>query len=276
MTVNVADSVFPAYDALKTYGPDAVGLAVIVSVALVFPAGTVTWNDVNPPWVIVTMPPPVGAAEESVTVAILEAPAFTVVGLNANAFNAGPVVVTVNTAALVAEPVGVATATLPVVDPVATIAVTEVADNTVTEVATVPLTLTVVVVPRLVPVIVIFVPTGPDVGVKEVIVGAAVVTVNDAALVPVPPDVITEIFPVVAPAGTTAFSDVAETDVTEPETVPLNFTHVMFVRFVPVIVTTVPAGPVIGVKDVIVGGSAGARVLTADVAVMIPSVEVTL
>ena len=35
---------------------------------------------------------------------------------------------------------------------------------------------------------------------------------------------------------------------------PLNFTEVVPVKFVPVTVTVVPTGPLVGVNDVIVGG----------------------
>jgi hypothetical protein len=54
-------------------------------------------------------------------------------------------------------------------------------------------------------VIVTVVPTGPKVGVNEVIVGAPVlVTVITCELQLVPPGVVTQIFPVVAPVGTFA------------------------------------------------------------------------
>lgn len=57
---------------------------------------------------------------------------------------------------------------------------------------------------KSVPLIVTLVPTGPLAGVKLVIVGAGTntVTVKSAALVPVPPAVVTVILPEVAPAGT--------------------------------------------------------------------------
>ena len=70
-------------------------------------------------------------------------------------------------------------------------------------VAPVPLKATAVAPVRLVPVITTLVPTGPLVGLKLVIVGAAA-TVKELALVAVPPGVVTEIVPVVAPAGTVA------------------------------------------------------------------------
>ena len=71
-------------------------------------------------------------------------------------------------------------------------------------VALVPLNLTDVAPVRFVPVITTEAPTGPLVGAKLVIVGAPVATVKLLALVAVPPGVVTEIGPVVAPAGTVA------------------------------------------------------------------------
>ena len=63
---------------------------------------------------------------------------------------------------------------------------------------------------KFVPVILTDVPTGPKVGVNEVIVGAGTgVTVKLVALVACPAAVYTWIGPVVAPAGTTAVAPVA-------------------------------------------------------------------
>jgi hypothetical protein len=56
---------------------------------------------------------------------------------------------------------------------------------------------------KLAPLIVTLVPTGPLVGVKPVIAGG-LTTVKLLALVAVPPDVVTLIGPLVAPAGTVA------------------------------------------------------------------------
>ena len=67
-----------------------------------------------------------------------------------------------------------------------------------------PLNRTAVAPVKLVPLIVTLVPTGPLVGVKLVIVGGPAVTVKALALVAVPPEVVTLIGPVVAPAGTVA------------------------------------------------------------------------
>ena len=75
---------------------------------------------------------------------------------------------------------------------------------------------------KFVPVIVTVVPTLPDVGVNDVIVGMApAVTVKLVALVAVFPPTVTVIFPVDAPAGTVVVIEVAVLAVTTA-VVPLN------------------------------------------------------
>jgi hypothetical protein len=118
--------------------------------------------------------------------------------------------------------------------------------------ATVPLNRTLVAPVRFVPLIVTAVPTGPLDGLNDVIVGAEAVTVKSPALVAVPPGVVAEIFPVVAPEGTVASMRMAETTV-KLAAVPLKRTLVAPVRFVPLIVTAVPTGPLDGLNDVIIG-----------------------
>jgi hypothetical protein len=83
----------------------------------------------------------------------------------------------------------------------------------------------------------------------------AVVTVKSAVLVAVPPGVVSEILPVVAPDGTTAVTDVDVFD-ERAALVPLNLTADTLVRFVPVMTTLVPIGPLVGLNDVIVGNAA--------------------
>ena len=78
------------------------------------------------------------------------------------------------------------------------------------------------------------------------------VTVKLFVLVAVPPGVVTLSGPVVAPVGTVAWIVVAEVTVKLALT-PLNVTVVAPVKFVPLIVTLVPTGPLVGVKLVIVG-----------------------
>jgi hypothetical protein len=100
------------------------------------------------------------------------------------------------------------------------------------------------------PLIVTVLPTLPLFGLMPVILGP--VTVNEPVLVAVPPGVVSVIFPVVAPLGTTAVTLVLETDV-NAAAVPLNFTEVTPVKFVPWIVTVVPTLPFTGLKLEIVG-----------------------
>src|SRR5882672_8372102 len=71
-------------------------------------------------------------------------------------------------------------------------------------------------------------------------------------LVAVPSAVTTLIGPVVAPLGTVAKIAVAEVTV-KLALVRLNFTAVAPVKFVPLIVTLAPTGPLTGVKLLIVG-----------------------
>jgi hypothetical protein len=124
---------------------------------------------------------------------------------------------------------------------------------------------------RFVPVIVTFVPTGPEAGVNDVIVGGKGITVKFAALGAVPPAVVTPILPVVAPAGTVAFSEAAETAVTAAAATPLNLIDEPAVKFVPAIITTVPGVPEAGVNDVTVGAG-GVTVKAPKVVAVSPAV----
>jgi hypothetical protein len=126
--------------------------------------------------------------------------------------------------------------------------------------------------------IVTVVPIGPLPGVKLVIVGSEEpVTVKFVALKAVLPPTVTVIFPVVAPDGTTVVMLVVELVMTVV-IVPLNLTTLLVwvaLKFVPVMVTIVPTGPVVGVKLVIVGGDDPVMVkLAALVAVLPPTVTV--
>jgi hypothetical protein len=95
------------------------------------------------------------------------------------------------------------------------------------------------------------VPAVPKAGVKELIVGG-VITVKLVLLWPVPAELVTVMRPVVAPGGTVAVMRVLEFTV-KVAWAPLNVTEVTAVKFVPVMVTVVPAGPDVGVNDVTVG-----------------------
>src|SRR5438046_4787524 len=78
-------------------------------------------------------------------------------------------------------------------------------------------------------------------------------TVKLAALLAVPPGVVTLIGPLEAPAGTVVVIAVAELTV-KLALVPLNSTAEAPVKLVPLMVTLVPTGPLPGVKLEIVGG----------------------
>src|SRR5689334_3622795 len=143
----------------------------------------------------------------------------------------------------------------PLVARLGTTAVSDVSETTLKRTAGVPLNSTAVVPVKPVPVMVTVVPTGPLSGVKLVMVGAGI-TVKLELLVAVPPGALTLIGPVVAVAGTVAEIEVSEMTVNVALT-PLNLTAVAPVKFVPVIVTLVPAGPLVGVKLVNVGSDSG-------------------
>ena len=110
-----------------------------------------------------------------------------------------------------------------------------------------PLKATAVAQVRLVPVIVTAVPTCPLVGVKLLMVGAgtASVTVKLSVELALPPGVVTEIFPVVAPLGTVAAIWV-ELATVKAAFVPLKATTVAPIRLLPVMVTAVATGPLPG------------------------------
>ena len=155
-----------------------------------------------------------------------------------------PVPVTVKFVELVAVPLGVVTEIRPVVAPEGTVALIRVAFCTVKVVAETPLKRTAVAPVKFVPLIWTEVPTGPLVGLNDVIVGAPVpVTVKFVELVAVPLGVVTEIRPVVAPEGTVALIRVAFCTVKVVAETPLKRTAVAPVKFVPLIWTEVPTGP---------------------------------
>jgi hypothetical protein len=150
----------------------------------------------------------------------------------------------------------------PVAAPAGTVAVIVVAEFTV-KLALVPLNSTAVAAVKFVPLIVTLVPTGPLAGVKLATVGG-LITVKLLALLAVPAGLVTLIGPVAAPAGTVAVIVVAEFTV-KLALVPLNSTAVAVVKFVPLIVTLVPTGPLLGVKLATVGGLETVTVTGLDV-----------
>ncbi len=161
----------------------------------------------------------------------------------------------VNVPQLDAVPPEVVTVILPVA-PLPTIALMEVVLITVKEAAAVLPMVTAVTPVKLVPLMDTAVPTPPLVGVNEVMVGGPIY-VKVQQLVAVPLDVVTVILPV-APLPTVAFMVVVLFTVKEAAAVPPMVTAVTPVKFVPVMVTTVPALPLLGVNEVRVSSQANA------------------
>jgi len=182
---------------------------------------------------------------------------------------------TTNVAALVAVPPAVVTLSAPVVAPTGTVVWIAVADVTV-YVAAVPLNFTADVPVKLAPLIVTLAPSAPFPGEKLVIVGTGTKFV---ALVAVPPGAVTRSGPVDATAGTVAWMAVSDVTVNVAALAPLNVTADAAVKFRPLIVTTVPTGPLAGAKLVIVGATMKLVALVAVppdvVAVIVPLVAPT-
>jgi len=170
-----------------------------------------------------------------------------------------------------AVPPGVVTPTLPDA-PVPTTAVTLVAELTVNEDAVTPPKFTTVApAKKLVPVIVIVVPSPPLVGANEVIVGGGINA--KPSFDPIPPGVVTVTLPD-APGPTMAVMLVGELTVNDDAAIPPKFTSVVPVKFVPVIVIAVPIAPLDGLNEVIVGGEINVK--PANVAVPPGVVTLTL
>jgi len=145
---------------------------------------------------------------------------------------------------------------LPVVAPVGTMTVMLVFVDDVTA-AIVLLNLTiwsVGVVLKFVPLMITSAPAAPVVGLKLVIVGVGNTTKSEV-LVPVTPPTVTEIFPVLAPAGTTVVILVV-VDAVTLATTPLNLTTLLagtLLKLVPVNMTIAPGAPLAGLKSLITG-----------------------
>ena len=164
----------------------------------------------------------------------------------------GATLETVKFEPLVAVPAVVVTVILPVVAPEGTAAVT-LPSFTKLKLADVPLNLTPFTPVKWFPLIVTEVPTPPLDGEKLLIVGAvALLTVKLDALVAVPAGVVTVILPVVAPEGTVPVT-LPSFEKLKVADVPLNLTAFTPVKWLPLIVTEVPALPLDGEKLLIVG-----------------------
>src|SRR5437763_1381463 len=160
---------------------------------------------------------------------------------------------TVKFTPLLATPPTVTT-TLPVVAPPGTDATMLVALQLLVLAAVASKVTVSVVVPKLVPVMVTAVPTGPVVGFRLVMAGADEVTVKFAPLLAIPPTVTTTL-PVVAPLGTDTTMLVALQLAVVAE-VPLKVTVPVVPKLVPVMVTAVPTGPEVGFRLVMAGADA--------------------
>jgi hypothetical protein len=169
---------------------------------------------------------------------------------------------TVNVIPLLANPPTVTT-TLPVVAPIGTFAAIDVLLH-VTIVAAVPLNVTVLlpcVAPKFVPAIATVVPAAPEVGERLLIPGR---TENGEPLLATPLTVTTTL-PDVAPVGTFAAIAVL-LHVTIVAAVPLNVTVLVpcvVPKFVPAIVTVVPAAPEVGERPEIIAGTVNVMPLLA-------------
>src|SRR5436190_933670 len=95
------------------------------------------------------------------------------------------------------------------------------------------------------PPIVMMLPTAPEVGLKLAIFGR---TVKLVVLVPDPPGLVTVILPVMAVVGTVALMELQETTTGAPADTPPKLTSVTESRAVPLMVTSVPVVPLLGVK----------------------------
>jgi len=163
--------------------------------------------------------------------------------------------VMVKLAADAAEPKELVSVIGPLVAVLGTLALNWVSEMAHMVVAGVPLKLTPVVPVKFVPVRITVQPVDPLVGENELTVGIpAESTVNGVPLKlqPVPEGVVTLSEPVVAPPGTVAVIWVSES-MLKLAAARLNATPVAPLKFVPVIVTVVPAGPLLGVKEPIPG-----------------------
>jgi hypothetical protein len=148
-----------------------------------------------------------------------------------------------------AVPPGVVRLTAPVA-PVPTMAMIEVDDTTVNDVTNVPPNVMADVLLKFVPVILIIVPAAAVLGANAVIVGGGIKV--KPAKEAVPPGVVKLTAPV-APVPTMAIIEVDETTVNDVTGVPPNVIADVLLKFVPVMLISVPAAAVLGVNAVIVG-----------------------
>jgi len=132
------------------------------------------------------------------------------------------------------------------------------------------------VAPKFVPVMVTVVPTGPEAGVKLVMLGGEF-TVKLMPLLATPPTVKTTL-PVVAPAGTGAMIFVA-LQLVDVAAVPLKVTELVPCddpKAVPVIEIDMPTDPEVGFKPVIMGAGTALLTLNGTGALVVAFPEVSV
>ena len=140
--------------------------------------------------------------------------------------------------------------------PPGTVAVIRLSETTVKE-AGVPPKVTLVVPVKNEPVIVRVVPVGPLAGENPVTVGGGGVTLKFVEVLPVPAELVTVMGPVVGVDTVGTHAVICVSEITEKlAAAPLKATAVVPVKWLPVMVTGVPAVPLVGEKELMVGGAA--------------------
>ena len=178
-----------------------------------------------------------------------------------------------------APPVGVTmTALAPAVRPAGTVATMLVADQLVTA-ALLPPMLTAPALPKLAPAMVTLVPTGPLLGVIELMlaVGTGTVTVKLTLLEAAPPVgvTMTALAPAVRPPGTVATMLVADQLVTAALLPPM-LTAPALPKLAPAMVTLVPTGPLLGVIELMLAVGTGTVTVKLTLLEAAPPVGVTM
>ncbi len=258
--------------------------AVTTTLPVVAPLGTVAVMLLAPQLVIVVALVPLNFTLPFPWLGPKFDPAITIEDPTAPVFGVSDVMlgapVTVKVTPELATPPAAVTTTLPVVDPLGTVAVILLAPQLVIVVALVPLNFTLPfpwLGPKLDPAITIDDPTAPVFGVNDVMLGTAV-TVNVTPELATPPAAVTTTLPVVAPLGTVAVMLLAPQLVIVVALVPLNFTLPfpwLGPKLDPAITIDDPTAPVFGVNDVMLGAAVTVNV-TPELATPPAAVTTTL
>lgn len=209
--------------------------------------GDSTWNRARRPWNVTRVAPP-----KLLPTIVIHAPARARRGLTDTIHGRG-----LNCWELIARPSGVVTVTWPIRACFGTRATIEVGEIR-TKCALRPAKRTLDVADRFVPLMRTRVRAMARPGERDVITGRGL---NGVALEAVPPGVTRVSSPAAAPPGTTAVTRVADVTLKPFAAVPSNSTAFVPSRFVPVIVTCVPALPLPGENEAIPGSGLKLSVL---------------